>query len=285
MTDCPPRLRGDLSKWLCEINAGVYVGQVSGRVREAIWDRVCKNLKNGRATMVFTTNGEQRMDFRVYNTNWVPVDFDGIKLMRRPLPQTVQPAENLKPGFSLAAKRQMAQRARSSQQRKGQDTFVIIDLETTGLDSAKDSIIEFAAIRVTGEEQERLSTLVQFDGKLPGTIVSLTGITDRMLSQQGMPPEQAVEQFLKFIGRDKLIGYNISFDMGMLRAACEKYGKTSPINRCKDLLELARRKVYGVENYKLSTLADYFSLSPNEKHRALDDCELMLQLYCKLNEI
>ncbi len=285
MTDCPPRLRGDLSKWLCEINAGVYVGQVSGRVREAIWDRVCKNLKNGRATMVFTTNGEQRMDFRVHNTNWVPVDFDGIKLMRRPLPQTVQPAENLKPGFSLAAKRQMAQRARSSQQRKGQDTFVIIDLETTGLDSAKDSIIEFAAIRVTGEEQERLSTLVQFDGKLPGTIVSLTGITDRMLSQQGMPPEQAVEQFLKFIGRDKLIGYNISFDMGMLRAACEKYGKTSPINRCKDLLELARRKVYGVENYKLSTLADYFSLSPNEKHRALDDCELMLQLYCKLNEI
>lgn len=285
MTDCPPRLRGDLSKWLCEINAGVYVGQVSGRVREAIWDRVCKNLKNGRATMVFTTNGEQRMDFRVYNTNWVPVDFDGIKLMRRPLPQTVQPAENLKPGFSLAAKRQMAQRARSSQQRKGQDTFVIIDLETTGLDSAKDSIIEFAAIRVTGEEQERLSTLVQFDGKLPGTIVSLTGITDRMLSQQGMPPEQAVEQFLKFIGRDKLIGYNISFDMGMLRAACEKYGKTSPINRCKDLLELARRKVYGVENYKLSTLADYFSLSPNEKHRALDDCELMFQLYCKLNEI
>lgn len=87
MTDCPPQLRGDLSKWLCEINTGVYVGQVSQRVREALWIRVCENLKNGRATMVYSTNGEQKMDFRVHNTAWEPVDFDGLKLMRRPLPQ------------------------------------------------------------------------------------------------------------------------------------------------------------------------------------------------------
>ena len=46
MTNCPPSLRGDLSKWLCEINTGVYVGNVSSRVRDAIWDRVCENLKN-----------------------------------------------------------------------------------------------------------------------------------------------------------------------------------------------------------------------------------------------
>ena len=51
MTNCPPSLRGDLSKWLCEINTGVYVGNVSSRVRDAIWDRVCENLKNGQATL------------------------------------------------------------------------------------------------------------------------------------------------------------------------------------------------------------------------------------------
>ena len=56
MTNCPPSLRGDLSKWLCEINTGVYVGNVSSRVRDAIWDRVCENLKNGQATLVFNTN-------------------------------------------------------------------------------------------------------------------------------------------------------------------------------------------------------------------------------------
>ena len=74
MTNCPPRLRGDLSKWLCEINTGVYVGNVSARVRDALWERVCQNIKNGQATMVFTTSGEQRMDFRTHNTAWEPVD-------------------------------------------------------------------------------------------------------------------------------------------------------------------------------------------------------------------
>ena len=88
MTDCPPRLRGDLSKWLQEINTGVYVGNVSGRVRDAIWDRVCENLKNGRATMVFSANNEQRMDFRVHNSGWVPVDYEGLQLIRRPLPKS-----------------------------------------------------------------------------------------------------------------------------------------------------------------------------------------------------
>lgn len=84
MTDCPPQLRGDLSKWLFEINTGVYVGQVSQRVREALWLRVCDHLRNGRATMVYSTNGEQKMDFRVHNTAWEPVDYDGLKLMPRP---------------------------------------------------------------------------------------------------------------------------------------------------------------------------------------------------------
>lgn len=110
MTNCPPSLRGDLSKWLCEINTGVYVGNVSSRVRDAIWDRVCENLKNGQATLVFNTNNEQRMDFRTHNTSWEAVDFEGIKLMRRPLPRTQAPAADLKPGFSNAAKRQMAQK-------------------------------------------------------------------------------------------------------------------------------------------------------------------------------
>lgn len=59
MTNCPPKLRGDLSKWLCEINTGVYVGNVSSRVRDALWERVCQNLKNGQATLVFTTAGER----------------------------------------------------------------------------------------------------------------------------------------------------------------------------------------------------------------------------------
>lgn len=84
LTDCPPKVRGDLSKWLLEINTGVYVGNVNARVREELWKRICENIKDGQATMVYSTNGEQKLDFLVHNTSWVPVDFDGIKLIRKP---------------------------------------------------------------------------------------------------------------------------------------------------------------------------------------------------------
>ncbi len=285
MNDCPPRLRGDLSKWLLEINTGVYVGQVSSRVRDALWDRVCQNLKDGRATMVFTTNCEQKMDFRVHNTGWIPVDYDGIKLMRRPLPQTTQPSESLKLGFSNAAKRQMAQRTHAAKtQRK--KSFVVLDLETTGLQPAKDRIIEIAAIRVEEHAvQDTYSCLVQCDQPLPQKIQELTGITDEMLKNQGLAQQEALKQLLAFFGQDNLVGYNIGFDMEFLRFACKRCNLPVPINRCTDLLSLARRKVYGVPNYKLATLAEHFSLPIQELHRAKSDCERMLQLYCKLNEI
>lgn len=285
MNDCPPRLRGDLSKWLLEINTGVYVGQVSSRVRDALWDRVCQNLKNGRATMVYTTNGEQKMDFRVHNTGWIPVDYDGIKLMRRPLPQTMQPSENLKPGFSNAAKRQMALRAHASKT-QSKKSFVVLDLETTGLQPAKDCIIEIAAIRAEANTaQETYSCLVQCDRPLSQKIQELTGITDEMLKKQGLALQEALQQLLSFLGQDRLVGYNIGFDMEFLRFACKKYNLPVPANSCTDLLSLARRKVYGVPNYKLATLAGHFSLPVQERHRAKSDCECMLQLYCKLNEI
>ena len=190
MTNCPPSLRGDLSKWLCEINTGVYVGNVSSRVRDAIWDRVCENLKNGQATLVFNTNNEQRMDFRTHNTSWEAVDFEGIKLMRRPLPRTQAPAADLKPGFSNAAKRQMAQkmaRKKAAAPAK-EESYTVIDLETTGLNAASDAIMEYGALRVRdGQPAEEFSTLVRGAEPLPDVVAKLTGITPEERSG-GMEP-------------------------------------------------------------------------------------------------
>ena len=282
MNDCPPSLRGDLSKWLCEINTGVYVGQVSSRVREALWNRVCQNLRHGRATMVYTTNTEQKMAFRVHNTNWVPVDYDGITLMRRPLPQTVQPSEAVQPGFSKAAKRQMVQRINKAKNKKAEG-FVVLDLETTGLQPARDEIVEMAAIRATGSTiVDTFSCLVRCERSLPQSIVQLTGITEAMLREQGIPQRQAVQQLVAFLGEDPLVGYNIGFDMEFLRAACEQLHISPPVNRCVDVLGLARRKVFGVKDYKLTTLAEHFSLPLQDPHRAREDCERILALYCKL---
>ena len=280
MTDCPPKLRGDLSKWLCELDSGVYVGHVSSRVRDALWERICQNLKTGRAAMVFSTNNEQKMDFRVCNTNWTPVDLDGICLMRRPLPQASELGSGLKPGFSKAAKYQMGQYKR----RKETGTYVVIDLETTGLHSATDRILEFGAIRVDpGGEEKTFQCLAQGNQPIPQQIVTLTGITDQLLEQQGIAMPEALEQFMNFIGRERLVGYHISFDMEFLRAECRRQGRSSPVNRCIDLLDLARRKVDGVLDFKLTTVAEHFSLKRGIAHRALPDCYLALELYRKLN--
>lgn len=286
MTDCPPRLCGDLSKWLCEINTGVYVGHVSSRVRDALWDRVCQNLKNGRATMVYTMNTEQRMDFRVHNTTWVPVDYDGIKLMKRPLPGAMTSAETpLQPGFSKAAKYQMAQRQKS-RKNNASNTYVIIDLETTGLQATSDEILEFGAIRVTDDKVvEEFSRLVRIEKKLPETIAKLTHISEELVVEKGIPLQEALEAFLAFIGTDFLMGYNISFDMNFLRAACKKWNIQVPTNRCMDLCSRVRREVDDVANYKLSTVAEYFHVTQDEAHRALNDCRMVFEIYQKLNEM
>jgi CRISPR-associated protein Cas2 len=78
----PPRLRGRLAIWLLEVRAGVYVGDVSRRVREMIWETVIKGCGEGNAVMAWSTNTESGFDFLTWGTNRrEPVEMDGIKLV------------------------------------------------------------------------------------------------------------------------------------------------------------------------------------------------------------
>jgi CRISPR-associated protein Cas2 len=78
----PPRLRGRLAVWLLEVRAGVYVGKVSRRVREILWDTVEKGMDGGNAVMVWSTNSESGFDFVTLGANRrIPVEMEGIKLV------------------------------------------------------------------------------------------------------------------------------------------------------------------------------------------------------------
>ena len=78
----PPRLRGRLALWLLEVRAGVYVGKVSRRVREMLWDTVSKGIEEGNAVMAWSTNTESGFDFLTLGANRrIPVEMDGIKLV------------------------------------------------------------------------------------------------------------------------------------------------------------------------------------------------------------
>lgn len=78
----PPRLRGRLAIWLIEIRAGVYVGDLSAKVREMIWSQVEDGIEEGNAVMVWSTNTESGFDFLTLGKNRrLPVEFDGLKLV------------------------------------------------------------------------------------------------------------------------------------------------------------------------------------------------------------
>lgn len=78
----PHRLRGRLGLWLVEVRAGVYVGDVSRRVREMIWENLEKGAEDGNAVMAWTSNNESGFDFMTLGENRrIPVEMDGIKLV------------------------------------------------------------------------------------------------------------------------------------------------------------------------------------------------------------
>lgn len=288
MTDCPPKLRGDLTKWLLEINTGVYVGNISARVREELWARICENLKTGRATMVFRAGNEQRMDFWVHNTIWEPVDYEGLKLIRRPLPSSTasRAKDTLAHNFSNAAKRQIAHKTAVKRQNRVENNYVVVDIETTGLDADRDTIIEIAALRVDNNTVvAEFQSLVYCENPLPRHITDLTGLTDRQLYEEGVPLSEAMQNLLNFIGGSIIVCHNSVFDQKFLLAACRQCGFQPMRNRFFDTLALARRKVRAIADYKLLTLAQHFSLEIVSPHQALHDCYLTYYLYLKLKEL
>lgn len=79
----PPRLRGRLAVWLLEVRSGVYVGNVSRRIREMIWFQVTELADDGNVVMAWSTNNESGFEFQTYGENRrEPIEVDGLRLVR-----------------------------------------------------------------------------------------------------------------------------------------------------------------------------------------------------------
>ena len=287
LTDCPPKLRGDMTRWLMEINTGVYVGKISARVREELWKRICDNIGSGRATMVFSAKNEQGFSFYVHNTSWEPVDFEGIRLMRRPASVTDTEYTGMEAAERKLHGRVIARKTAAVRNRKrAQEGYCVIDVETTGLEYQKDGIIEIAAIRIVNHQMsDQISLLIRVDRKVPPEISRMTGITDEMVQKEGVSLWEAIEKFREFIGLSPVVSHNIAFDRAFISEAFMRLGEPPMRNICKDTLALAKRRIDDIRDYKLETIAEYYHIEVKQKHRALADCITTFQVYEKLNEI
>lgn len=157
--------------------------------------------------------------------------------------------------------------------------MIILDIETTGFDPHKDEIIEVGAIRVKKrwEIDETFSRLIKPTIFIPLKIQELTGITMAMVHTAPRWSEIA-EQLREFIGKDRIFGWNVSFDKRMLVA-------TDPRFSCfnyQDYLKYVRGLGYNYPNYKLSTVARHCGLKKLANHRALDDTLLILGIMKRL---
>ncbi|MET9734470.1 type I-E CRISPR-associated endoribonuclease Cas2e [Streptomyces sp. NPDC006458] len=86
LTNCPAGLRGFLTRWMLEISAGVFIGNPSARIRDALWNEVRQYAGQGRALLAHTTNNEQGFTFRTHDHTWHPTDHEGATLIHRPAP-------------------------------------------------------------------------------------------------------------------------------------------------------------------------------------------------------
>lgn len=105
LAKCPQGLRGFLSRWLMEISAGVFIGNPSRRVREALWGEVKEYAGNGRALLVYGNDSEQGYAFETFEHDWEPRDHEGLVLMHRPKKPAAKGRAARKAGWSKASKR------------------------------------------------------------------------------------------------------------------------------------------------------------------------------------
>lgn len=173
-----------------------------------------------------------------------------------------------------------------SQEMDFDQEYVAFDLETTGLSSRKDTIIEIGAVILKrGVEQGRFQTFVDPERPLEQKIVELTGISQDMLV--GAPKLQEVlPKFLEFIGGRVLVAHNSDFDTGFIRAACAKLGYEYSFTAV-DTLILAQNMLPQLNKYKLDIVSAALSLPDFNHHRAGDDamtCGLIMDRLMKKME-
>lgn len=163
--------------------------------------------------------------------------------------------------------------------------YVVFDLETTGLSTSYEEVIEISALKVLGGKVvEEYSTLVNPGKHIPSGASAVNGITDKMVKDAPTFP-QALAAFDAFAGDMVLVGHNIhSYDMKFMYRDAEKYfGKTFG-NDYVDTYRLARALLPGLGHYTLVSLAEELGASTAGAHRALNDCGMTQILYERLGE-
>ena len=170
---------------------------------------------------------------------------------------------------------------------KGQslnDSYVVFDLETTGLSPDKNKIIEIGAVKVVdGAITERFSTFVNPEVPIPYNIEQLTSIKDDMVLDAPRI-EEILPEFMKFCEGTVMVAHNAEFDTGFIRKNCERMGLPFDFT-IADTVALARILLPQLNRFKLDTVAKAVGVSLDHHHRAVDDAACTAEIFVKFIEM
>ncbi|WP_156289097.1 PolC-type DNA polymerase III [Oceanobacillus salinisoli] len=152
-------------------------------------------------------------------------------------------------------------------------TYVVFDVETTGLSAVYDTIIELAAVKIhQGEIIDRFEDFANPHHPLSQTTIELTGITDEMV-KDAPEVEEVLKNFHEWMEDAILVAHNASFDMGFLNQGLKKISYEKAKNPVIDTLELARFLYPELKNHRLNTLSKHLDVELTQHHRAIYDAE------------
>ena len=165
--------------------------------------------------------------------------------------------------------------------------YVIFDLETTGISPNYDEVIEISALKVKGGEVvDEFNTLVNPGRKIPFGATKVNGITNAMVAE-APAFSHVLAEFLDFAEGLVLVGHNIArFDMKFIWRDAEQYFGEIPQNNYVDTLQVARKHLPKMDHHRLVDLAEYYGISSEGAHRALNDCYMNQKVYeCMVSEM
>lgn len=166
---------------------------------------------------------------------------------------------------------------------KGQrlkDTFVVFDLETTGLSATRNRIIEIGAVKfVDGKEVGRFSEFVNPRVPIPYFIEKLTSISDDMVLDAD-PIEVVLPKFLEFSEGAVFVAHNADFDMGFVLHNAQKLGIEVDATYL-DTVSIARKLIPDISRFRLNNVAKKLGVSLENHHRAVDDASCTAEIFMK----
>lgn len=165
--------------------------------------------------------------------------------------------------------------------------YIVFDIETTGLNTSEDRIIEIGAIKVIdGIVVDEFNRLINPGFKISEQITAINGITNEMLEHESYPGVVLAE-FNRFISESEfIIGHNaIRFDYPFIQSEFKRnYIKHTPI-RCRDTIWISKQKLKHIRSFSLKNLTAHFGIVNETAHRALSDVYATYELFLKLEEM